>query len=72
MCCFLHELATSYFVLCDFVVQAAVFLVSKMSNGAVPCVEQGVGNSLANTDDLLSVELEFKSYEDLPSVIKSW
>ena len=55
-----------------FVVHAAVFLASKMADGVEPRVGQGVGNSLANTDDLLSVGLEFKSYEDLSSVIKSY
>ena len=33
---------------------------------------QGVGNSLPNTIDLLSVGIEFKSFEDLSSVIKSY
>ena len=43
------------------------FLQSKM---AKPCARQGhVGSSLANSDDLLSAEIAFKSYEDLFSVI---
>ena len=43
-----------------------------MADGAGPRAVQGVGNNLADVDDLLSVGLEFRSYEDLSSVIKSY
>ena len=69
---YLHELLV---VLRAFVAHAAVFLGSKMADVAEPHeprVGQGDGSSLANTDDLLNVGLEFKSYEDLSSVIKSY
>ena len=70
--CGVSARVTGCFVLYAFVVHAAVFLASKMADGVEPRVGQGVGNSLANTDDLLSVGLEFKSYEDLSSVITSY
>ena len=43
-----------------------------MADGAGPRAGQGVGNSLADVDGLLSVGLEFRSYEDLSSVIKTY
>ena len=71
--CGVSARVTGCFVLYVFVVHAAVFLLaSTMADGVEPRVGQGVGNSLANTDDLLSVGIEFKSYEDLSSVIKSY
>ena len=43
-----------------------------MADGAGPRAGQSVENSLASVDDLLSVGVEFRSYEDLFSVIKSY
>ena len=43
-----------------------------MVDGAGTCTGQSVENSLAGIDDLLSVGVEFRSYKDLSSVIKSY